>query len=159
MGYRRMMDRLYNSLIRSGYRWGYRTLRVWWFLRRPHTHGAAVALWHEGRVLLLRTSYRDCYSLPGGFAKPGEPPEQAAARELQEELGIRLPAAGVRHAWNGSLRFESRTDTVNIWEVALESRPDFRVKGREIVWAGWLTPAEARQERLLPHLAAYLALK
>jgi len=151
------MGDLWNGLVRSGYRWAYRGLRVWWFLRRPHTHGAAVALWHADRVLLLRTSYRDCYSLPGGFVQRAEPPEQAACRELREELGIDLSPKDLHHAWRGARRFECRLDTVDIWEVSLEQRPDFQVEGREIVWAGWLTPSEARRERLLPHLAVYLA--
>src|SRR5512139_3116265 len=95
------------SVIRVGYRGGYLLLRVWWFVRRPQTRGAAVALWHDGRVLLVRTSYRNCYSLPGGFARRGEPSEYAARRELREEVGIELPAQALRHAWHGTVRFEA----------------------------------------------------
>ena len=81
------IDRFVSSVLRVGYRLAYLTLRLWWFVRRPATNGAAVALWHAGKVLMVRTSYRGCYSLPGGFVRRGEPSEQAARRELREELG------------------------------------------------------------------------
>jgi 8-oxo-dGTP pyrophosphatase MutT (NUDIX family) len=35
------------------------------------------------------------WALPGGRCDPGEPVEAAALRELEEELGVRLPAADV----------------------------------------------------------------
>jgi 8-oxo-dGTP pyrophosphatase MutT (NUDIX family) len=142
--------------IRLGYRWAYLMLRLWWLVRRPHTHGAAVALWHEGKVLLVRTSYRDCYSLPGGFVRRGEPPEQAARREVLEELGIDLSGQVLRHAWQGTVHYESRLDTVDIWEVAVDQPPALHVAGREIVWAGWMDPSAALGRRLLPQIAAYL---
>jgi len=155
-----MMQRLgglCNAAIRRGYRWGYLMLRVWWFVRRPHTRGAAVALWHEGKVLLVRTSYRNCYALPGGFVRRGEPPLQAARRELHEELGIDLPEQALRHAWHGTLLFEFRQDTIDIWEASMDSPPAVHVAGREIVWADWMAPSAALGRRLLPHIIAYLA--
>jgi 8-oxo-dGTP diphosphatase len=146
-----------NTVVRLGYRGAYLTLRLWWLVRRPCTHGAAVALWHEGRVLMVRASYRDCYTLPGGFVRPGEPPEEAARRETREEVGLDLPPEALRHAWQGTVPYESRMDTVDIWEASLDEPPSIHVTGREIVWAGWLDPSAARGRRLLPHIAAYLA--
>lgn len=145
-----------NAVIRTGYRTAYCALRIWWFFRRPRTHAAAVALWHEGRVLLIRTSYRSCHSLPGGFLRSGEPSERAASRELKEELGIDLPSQSLHHAWHGMIPFESRQDVLDIWEIRVDAAPMPRVMGREIVWAGWVTPAEAAKHPLLPHVAAYL---
>ena len=146
-----------NAGIRLGYRWAYLTLRLWWFVCRPHTHGAGIALWHEGKVLLVRTSYRNCYSLPGGFVRRGEPPEQAARREMVEELGIDLSDQVLYHAWHGTLHFESRPDTIDIWELSLDQPPVIHVAGREIIWAGWMDPSIALGRRLLPHIAAYLS--
>jgi 8-oxo-dGTP pyrophosphatase MutT (NUDIX family) len=146
-----------NAVIRTGYRYAYFALRAWWFVRRPQTHGAAVALWREGKVLLIRTSYRSCLSLPGGFVRSGEPSEQAARRELKEELDISLPRESLRHAWHGMIPFESRRDAIDIWETRVDASATPCVTGREIVWAGWIAPAEALDRPLLPHVAVYLA--
>ena len=42
----------------------------------------------EGRVLLLETSYKEDWELPGGVVERGEPPRVGAQREVEEELGI-----------------------------------------------------------------------
>ncbi len=151
-----LLQRHINAFVRTGYRLAYLTLRAWWFVRRPQTHGAAVALWHEGKILMVRTSYRGCLSLPGGFVRAGEPSEQAARRELHEELGISIPQQELHHAWHGMIRFESRQDVIDIWEATTTSAPTPHVAGREIVWAAWLTPAEALKHPLLPHVGIYL---
>ncbi|MBN1509817.1 MAG: NUDIX hydrolase [Sedimentisphaerales bacterium] len=153
----RWIHAAFNACIRLGYRLAYLVLRLWWLVRRPHTYGAAVALWHDDRVLMVRTSYRDSYSLPGGFIRRGELPEQAARREALEEVGLDLPAETLRHAWHGTVDYESRLDTIDIWEVLLDERPALRVDGREITWAGWMDPCAVQGRRLLPHIAAYLA--
>lgn len=146
-----------NALMRWGYRGAYAAARVWWFVRRPRTNGALVALWHEERLLLVRTSYRpQCTTLPGGFQKRGESARDAASREVHEELGVLIRPDLLSPAWHGSLTFEHREDVVTIWEVALESAPPARANGREIVWVGWKTAAEALSGPLLPHVCDYL---
>jgi 8-oxo-dGTP diphosphatase len=45
----------------------------------------------NGRVLLVKASYRDYWQFPGGHAEDGETPYQTAAREVREEVG-----AGIR---------------------------------------------------------------
>jgi 8-oxo-dGTP diphosphatase len=143
--------------VRLAYRSAYWAARIWWFIRRPQTFGAVVAVWSGGRILLVRASYRRCYALPGGFMKRGETSREAASRELAEELQLFIPPAAFTLGWHGSTRFESREDTVTIWEIRLDAPPPIRVNGRELVWADWKTPAEARSLRLLPHLHDYLA--
>ena len=41
-----------------------------------------------GAVLLVKPSYKEGWDIPGGYVEPGESPKDAAARELQEELGL-----------------------------------------------------------------------
>ncbi|HAF70079.1 TPA: 8-oxo-dGTP diphosphatase MutT [Candidatus Acetothermia bacterium] len=54
----------------------------------------AAFLVQGGRVLLSRRRPGDVrgglWEFPGGKVEPGEPPEEALARELSEELGIRV---------------------------------------------------------------------
>lgn len=49
---------------------------------------AMVAVWHAGKLLMIRHSYRDGEGLPGGMIGAGESPAEAAARELHEEVGV-----------------------------------------------------------------------
>jgi len=43
-----------------------------------------------GRMLAVRKRGTDRFLLPGGKLEPGESPAEAAAREVQEELGVRV---------------------------------------------------------------------
>lgn len=45
----------------------------------------------DGRVLLLETTYKRAWDLPGGIVEPGEDLVSAARREIAEELGLDLP--------------------------------------------------------------------
>jgi ADP-ribose pyrophosphatase YjhB (NUDIX family) len=49
---------------------------------------ATVAVWHGDKLLLIRHSYKPGDGLPSGTLRVGEPPVDAAARELYEEVGI-----------------------------------------------------------------------
>lgn len=42
----------------------------------------------QGRVLLLETSYKSDWELPGGVVEPNEPPVTGCEREVLEELGL-----------------------------------------------------------------------
>jgi 8-oxo-dGTP diphosphatase len=45
----------------------------------------------DGRVLVVKPNYRDHWTLPGGVCEFGEAPHAACAREVEEEIGLRLP--------------------------------------------------------------------
>jgi 8-oxo-dGTP diphosphatase len=146
-----------NALIRAVYRVAHWGLRLLWFIRRPETTGALVAVWHHGRVLLVKNSYRPQLTLPGGYIRPREDRRTAAARELREEVGIQVQPKRLVHAYHGTHLFEHRKDTLDIYELELEDAPDVRVDDREVVRAEFLTPDEALDMQIVPHLEEYLA--
>lgn len=56
-----------------------------------HLGGNAILLWQD-RLLLERRVDADVWGLVGGGAKKWETGRQAVAREVYEELGLRIPA-------------------------------------------------------------------
>ena len=56
----------------------------------PRTRGAAAALLLDGRgqLLLVKPTYKEGWTLPGGVIEDGESPLAACVRECEEELGL-----------------------------------------------------------------------
>src|SRR6476661_4830199 len=77
---------------RTAYYYGYRAARLLWRFTKPRHLGAIVMVWHDKRVLLVRTSYLDGWVAPGGGMKAHEAPVQAAIREASEEIGATVYA-------------------------------------------------------------------
>ena len=79
-------------LHRQLYRLAHYLRRRWWRVRRTRRSSVIVVAFDEHeRVLLVRHSYGpQVWSLPGGGIERGETPEQAAEREVREELGCGL---------------------------------------------------------------------
>lgn len=48
----------------------------------------------DGALLLVRQSYRQRWGVPGGLLKRGETPEDAARREVREEVGLDVELIG-----------------------------------------------------------------
>jgi len=142
---------------RLAYWLAFRLLRCWWFLRRPRHRGALVAVWHEGRVLMLRPSYRKTLDFPGGGRRRGEAAAAAAARELGEETGIAAAPAALALALEMTVFWHWRYDEVAIFELRLAEPPAIRVDRREIVAARFMAPAAALAAELSPFVRAYLA--
>ncbi len=46
----------------------------------------------DGRVLLCQLTYKQDWDLPGGVVEVGESPQLAVSREVEEELGLTIPA-------------------------------------------------------------------
>ena len=150
-------ERMGDRLWRIGLRLAYRAQLLVWFVTRPRLHGAAVAVWHGGRLLVIRNSYRRLLSLPAGRPRSGEELRDAAQRELLEEVGIDLPAAALRFAREIVGRVAYTEDHVHLFEVQVEQVPAVRVDGREVVWAEFLPPEEAIARGLAEYVRRYLA--
>lgn len=101
-------------------------LRAWWQIRKPATFGVKVLLMHPGepdRCLIVRHAYgeRARWALPGGGYKPKhESPQQAAAREIHEELGVRIRANPVVLE-TLTTNLEGKRDTLSILQATAQS--------------------------------------
>jgi len=131
-------------------------MRAWWFVARPHHRGALVAVWVGDRILVLRQSYRVHLNLPGGGVRGDETPEQAARRELREEVGLELPADALRVAWEGVALWDWRHDHVTIFETHLNALPNLAPDGREVVEARLIHPLAALAGPQAPFVEKYL---
>jgi RimJ/RimL family protein N-acetyltransferase/8-oxo-dGTP pyrophosphatase MutT (NUDIX family) len=102
----------------------------------------------DGRVLLCRLTYKPDWDLPGGVVEVGESPQLAVAREVQEELGLDLPAGDLLLTdwlppWSGwddalCLVFDGGTQQAAILETIVK-------QAREIRAAEFCTPDEVRE--------------
>jgi 8-oxo-dGTP diphosphatase len=135
------------------YRLGFPIARIWWHVGRVPHEGALVATYVGEKVLLLRASYRRGWNFPGGGIQARETAEQAARREVQEEIGLLLPT--LKPKGNIVGYWEGRRDSVHYFELRLERLPALHLDNREIVEARLVSPEELNQMKLTPATAAY----
>jgi 8-oxo-dGTP pyrophosphatase MutT (NUDIX family) len=145
---------LIDAVWRLVLRLGFRLARVWWHLRRPRHEGALVAIYVGQALLLVKSSYRAEWGLPGGSIRPGETPDAAAQREMDEEIGFSsgplLPVGSVCGTWDG------RRDRVHFFELRLDCMPELRLDNREIIAAHLASPEELRSIALTGAVTAFL---
>jgi 8-oxo-dGTP diphosphatase len=138
------------------YRAGYRSARVWWRLRRPHHHGAVIAVWLDGQILGVRQSYSDVIAWPGGGIRAGEDEAHAAARELREELGLDVDPGALVLVRRMTVQWDFRHDHVRVFELHLTAPPIFALDNREITEARFMPPGEMLAARTPPFVSIYL---
>ncbi|SDH62410.1 NUDIX domain-containing protein [Paraburkholderia phenazinium] len=145
---------LIDPVWRIALRLGFRFARAWWYLRRPRHEGALVAIYIGRALLLVKSSYRAEWNFPGGSVRPGEAPDAAAQREMEEEIGLSshalLPAGSASGIWDG------RRDRVHFFELHLDCLPELRLDNREIVATHLASPEELHGIALTGAVAAYL---
>ncbi len=66
----------------------------------------------KGELLIVKPTYKDHWSLPGGIVDDHESPAAALAREVEEEIGLQVPSFGfvcvdyIRDGDDESLQFK-----------------------------------------------------
>ncbi|HAB47902.1 MAG: NUDIX domain-containing protein [Betaproteobacteria bacterium] len=124
---------------------------------------AGVLLNPQGEVLLAQRPqgkvYAGWWEVPGGKFEPGETPHEALARELEEELGLRIKRSSAwctreYHYAHGHVRLHFR----RVWHWDGEPRA---MESQAFVWLDPRKPAATWVAPLLPAtepLMAWLAL-
>ena len=118
----------------------------------PTTHGALVALWHEGRILLVQNSYVPYRSLPGGYVNRHETGRDAAVRELREETGFEVRPFELRLALDQWHKWEGKNEHIEIFELDLKEPINLQVDNREVIEASFVEPEKALAMKLFPPL-------
>jgi ADP-ribose pyrophosphatase YjhB (NUDIX family) len=130
------MSSLRVRALRRLYRVAWRALQLRSVLLPGRGRGVKCVLTHRGRVLLVRHTYgqRRTWYLPGGAVHRGEAPAHAAAREMQEELG--LHELQLRELATQDLRLERISVRLTCLHAELTD-PRVRVDPVEIAEVGW----------------------
>lgn len=139
-------------IVRSGAR----TLALYNRAFHPRVSGAGVFVRHEGRLLLVHSTYQSGWGLPGGRVARGENPRAAAARELREETGLAVAPDALVPLGELELEHSHIRDHVWLFELACASEPNVRCDGVEIAELRWTREQELAELKLWPPLRAWL---
>lgn len=64
--------------------------RTLWLILKPLSFGVRILMVRNQKILLVKHVYQDQWFLPGGLIEHGETVENAARREVAEEVGATL---------------------------------------------------------------------
>jgi ADP-ribose pyrophosphatase YjhB (NUDIX family) len=141
---------LIDLFFRLAYRNAYRLMRIYWSIRHPKVHGALVAIWHDGKILLVQNSYVPYRSLPGGYVHAHETARDAVLRELLEETGISATSNDLKPVIDEHHEWEGKREHIEIFELEVSERPRIEVDNREVVEARFFSADDALKLALFP---------
>jgi 8-oxo-dGTP diphosphatase len=105
-----------------------------------------ICLNQEGKMLAVKASYKDHWSLPGGVIDENESPRLAALRELQEETAITLAVDQLQFA-DVIYHYpkDGKRDLLHFLFIAKNVDAQATPDEHEITEAKWVTPNEFKQ--------------
>lgn len=110
---------------------------------------AAVIRDADGRVLLVRKRGSTTFIQPGGKREPGEAPLATLARELDEELGVRLVEAERFGEFEDDAANEpGRRVRAEVYRVRIDGEPRACAEIEELAWIDPQPPFAIRVARL-----------
>jgi len=94
----------------------------------------------DERVLLMREKTDGRWSLPGGWADPGDAPSVAVTREILEETGYHSSAVKLIACWDREIQQNPPPLPVHVYKLFFLCRPDGTVQppaALETLDVGW----------------------
>ena len=137
-----MRTKIKKLIFKLGYG-AYRIVRTpvkwYWKLFNIQTRGVRVMLVHQEKIVLVRHWYNSLWVMPGGGIHKHETPEQAAIREIQEELGIKIDQLEYLLGVYSNNK-EGKNDIVYCYVVELSEqiifpKRRFNIEIADIVWS------------------------
>lgn len=131
-------------VIRLIYYFGYKVVKIYWFLFRPKAFGVKCVVQCGEEILLIRNSYgQQGWTFPGGGIHAGEQVQVAVVREVQEEVGIAIQDPVPLGDFLTTKEFKK--DSVDCFAATVDKK-DFTIDNEEVVEAKWFLVSE------VPHL-------
>lgn len=96
----------------------------------PPAPSVSAIIHKGGKILAIKMSYKDGYSLPGGMLKTNENFEEGIRREVYEETGFRIKSL----KYFNEYAFEVEYPTVNITYLAKASGKTKSSKEGKPIW-------------------------
>ena len=152
-----MIAQWVHQMWRLGLRVAYQLLRIYWRLFQPREASVHVAVWWDEQILLIRHSYKPRLAVPGGRTKRGEALEDAAVRELREEVGIVVHPQDLTFARLVVSHEEKKEDQAHFFVVELPDEPHVTVDQREVIASVFLTREAAVNQDLTDPVRQFLS--
>lgn len=133
------LDYMYQWAFRIGFK-PYKIIQAL-FVRE--SHGAFLGVWWNHKILIIKNSYVDFRTLPGGGISNGELPNTAAVRECFEEVGIHIDTTNITLDFVDELQWRNTQNTVWVFFVRIDQLPAIKIDHREVIEATFLSPSEA----------------
>ena len=119
--------------------------RTWLASLDRRFSSAAVLIENEqGELLIVKSDYKDHWSLPGGIVDPGESPLEAAVREVEEEVGIKIDPENLQLAMVASRHSDEFLTNQFVFFTQLENNvlSEIKLQESEIVSSKFISKSE-----------------
>ena len=146
-------------MIKLLYKIYYKLHLIYCFIFRPKVHGAYCLLYVDDKVLVIKNSYKDFWTIPCGMIDRGETPLEAAAREVKEEVGIFLTHDQMLFRKVILNTSEYKKDHIHLFECRLSKLPKVVIDNREVVDFSWLSRSDIREFPLFDPIKEFLLLE
>lgn len=116
------------------------------YLFNPRREGVKVLIFHEDKLLLIKNTYRNGWTLPGGSVKKNELLKDAAIREVYEEVGIKINNLGKQGFFTLPIKGWGK---ITVFSCTVKST-QLKIDNLEVEDAKWVDINEVSTLHLLP---------